>query len=91
MLNYNVSFNPTVTHKGIYWLAHFEDKQNEIQRRQEYLQSQIWLSGNAQPHTQVHQTSLKIILCACALEFNTTTSGSLVWELNKTIHVFYKC
>lgn len=35
MLNYNVSFNPTVTHKDIYWLAHFEDKQNEIQRRQE--------------------------------------------------------
>ena len=35
MLNYNVSLNPTVTHKYIYWLAHFEDKQNEIQRRQE--------------------------------------------------------
>ena len=89
MLNYNVSFSPTVTHKDIYiGLPTLKINKMKSKEDRKYLQSQIWLSGNAQLHTQVHQTPLNVILYACALEFNTTTSGRLLWELIKTTMCF---
>ena len=50
-----------------------------------YLQPQIWLSGNAQLHTQVHQTPLNIILYACALEINTSVFKGWKWSESHSV------